>query len=209
MVIHMDDLSEALNSIRTMRSHLARSSEFRFYGPAAIGFTALLAAVGSYLQYLLVPAPGAHLLAYLTLWIITAVLACSTIAVDVVLRARRAHSGLADEMVREAAGQLLPAGAVGILLTAVIARYAPQCAWMLPGLWQIVLALGVFSACRTLPAAMRVAGFWYAATGLACLAIAQGPHAFSPWAMAVPFGIGEALAAIILYLAGSAHEQDN
>jgi hypothetical protein len=205
----MDDLGEALDSIRTMRSHLARSAEFRFYGPAAIGFTALLAAAAAYLQSVLVPAPGAHLLAYLTLWTITALLACSTIAADVALRARRAHSGLADEMVREAAGQLLPAGAAGGLLTAVIAWYAPQCAWMLPGLWQIILALGVFSACRTLPAPMRLAGFWYAATGLACLALAQVPHAFSPWAMALPFGIGEALAAIILLLAGGAHEQDD
>ena len=205
----MDDLGEALNSIRTMRSHLARSAEFRFYGPAAIGFTALLAAAASYLQAVLVPAPTTHLLAYLTLWTITALLACSTIAADVVFRARRAHYGLADEMVWEAAGQLLPAGAAGIMLTAIIARYAPQGAWMLPGLWQIVLALGVFSACRTLPATMRLAGFWYAATGLTCLAIAQGPHAFSPWAMAVPFGIGEALAAIILYLARGEREQDD
>lgn len=193
-----------------MRSHLARSSEFRFYGPAAIGCTALLAAAAAYLQSTFVPVPAEHLLSYLALWTITALLACTIIAADVVLRARRAHSGLADDMVREAAGQLLPAGAVGVLLTAVVARYAPQCAWMLPGLWQIILALGVFSACRTLPAPMRLAGFWYAATGLACLAIAQGPYAFSPWAMALPFGIGEALAAIILYLdlAGGPHEQD-
>jgi hypothetical protein len=204
----MDDLGEALNSIRTMRSHLARSAEFRFYGPMAIGSTALLAAAAAYLQTVFVPAPAVHLIAYLTLWTATALLACGTIAADVVLRARRAHSGLADDMVREAAGQLLPAGAAGILLTAVLARYAPQCAWMLPGLWQIILALGIFSACRTLPAPMHLAGFWYAATGLACIAIAQGPHACSPWAMALPFGIGEALAAIILYLAGGAHEQD-
>jgi hypothetical protein len=205
----VDDLGDALNSIRTMRSHLARSAEFRFYGPTAIGCTALLAAAASYLQAVLVAAPATHLLAYLTLWTITALLACSVIAADVVLCARSAHSRLADEMVREAAGQLLPAAAIGALLTAVIARYAPESAWMLPGLWQIVLALGVFSACRTLPAPMRLAGFWYAATGLACIAIAHGPHAFSPWAMALPFGIGEALAAVILYFARGSHEQDD
>ncbi len=205
----MDDLGEALNSIRTMRSHLARSAEFRFYGPAAIGFTAVLAIAGSYLQSVLVPSPGGHALGYVALWTVTALLACSIIAADVVLRARRAHSGLADEMVWEAAGQLLPAGAAGLLLTAVIVRYAPQACWMLPGLWQIILALGIFSACRTLPAAMRLAGFWYVATGLVCLAIAQGHYAFSPWAMALPFGLGEALAAIILYRTGGSHDQDD
>jgi hypothetical protein len=39
----MDDLTEALNSIRTMRDHLARSAEFRFYGPAAVAGTSVLA----------------------------------------------------------------------------------------------------------------------------------------------------------------------
>lgn len=202
----MDDLGEALNSIRTMRAHLARSAEFRFYGPAVIGGTAVLAVAAALLQAVLVPVPAAHVAAYLALWAGTALLACAAIAADVVLRARRAHSGLADEMVREAAGQLLPAAAVGALLTAVILHYTPQEAWMLPGLWQIVLALGVFSACRTLPAPMRLAGFWYALTGLACIALAQGAHAFSPLAMGVPFGFGEALAAVILYLTGGAHE---
>lgn len=203
----MDDLDEALESIRTMRSHLARSAEFRFYGPVAIGFTALLALVAAYLQSNLVLAPASHLLAYVMLWFLTALTASTAIAADVVLRARRVHSGLAYEMVREAAGQLLPAGAIGALMTAVLVRYAPQSGWMLPGLWQIVLALGIFSASRSLPAPMRLAGFWYATTGLVCLAIAQGSYAFSPWAMAVPFSIGEALAAIILYLARGAHEQ--
>lgn len=202
----MDDLDEALNSIRTMRAQLARSEAFCFYGPAAIGGTSVLAAAAAVGQAMFLPAPSAHLAAYLTLWSGTALLACGAIAADVLLRARRAHSGLADEMVREAAGQLLPAAAAGALLTAVIACYAPGAAWMLPGLWQIILALGIFSACRTLPAPMRLVGFWYALTGLACIALAQGPHAFSPLAMGVPFALGEALAAVILLLTGGAHE---
>ena len=204
----MDELGEALDSIRTMRAHLVRSAAFHFYGPLAIGFTALLAVGAACLQAVLFPDPMAQLPGYLLLWSVTAVLACSTIAADVLLRARRSHSGLADEMVREAAGQLLPAGALGALLTVVLVRTAPHAAWMLPGLWQVILSLGVFSACRTLPASMRLAGFWYAASGLACLALAQGPHALSPWAMGLPFGFGEALAAFLLYFAGGAHEQD-
>jgi hypothetical protein len=196
----MDDLTEALNSIRTMRDHLARSAEFRFYGPAAVAGTSVLALVAAALQNALIPAPAAHLPAYLAVWTLTAILAAAIIAADVVLRARRTPSGLADEMVREAAGQLLPAGAIGALLTAVIAQRAPSSAWMLPGLWQIILALGIFSACRTLPGAMRIVGFWFAAAGLGCLARGAPPHAFSPWAMGLPFGFGDALAAFILFV---------
>ena len=54
---------------------------------------------------------------------------------------------------------------------------------MIPGLWQIVFGLGVFASCRFLPGAIVVVGVWYVASGLACLAWAQGPLAFSAWTM--------------------------
>jgi hypothetical protein len=34
---------------------------------------------------------------------------------------------------------------------------------------------------------------------LTCLAVARGDAAFSPWAMGLPFGVGQFLAAAVLY----------
>jgi hypothetical protein len=76
---------------------------------------------------------------------------------------------------------------------------APEALWMLPGLWQVILGLGMFAACRNLPSPLRVVAGWYMATGLACLAFARGEYALSPWAMGPPFAIGEGLAAILLW----------
>jgi hypothetical protein len=70
---------------------------------------------------------------------------------------------------------------------------------MLPGLWQIVFSLGIFASCRSLPRPMLAAAVWYLACGLAVLALANGSAAFSPLAMALPFGIGQLLIAVILY----------
>ena len=36
-------------------------------------------------------------------------------------------------------------------------------------------------------------------TGLACLAFAQGDAAFSPWAMGIPFGVGQFVIATVFY----------
>jgi hypothetical protein len=105
-------------------------------------------------------------------------------------------------MVQSAAEQLLPAAVAGGLLTIVLVHYAPQSLWMLPGLWQIVLSLGVFAACRMLPAPLFAVGVWYLGTGLACLAFASDAHALSPWAMGLPFGVGQLLAAALIYLVG-------
>ncbi len=94
-------------------------------------------------------------------------------------------------MIHAATEQFIPAGVAGVLLTVVLYRFAPQSLWMLPGLWQIVFSLGLFASCRSLPRAMFAAGVWYLAAGLASLAFANGAHAFSPYAMAVPYGVGQ------------------
>jgi hypothetical protein len=80
---------------------------------------------------------------------------------------------------------------------------------MLPGLWQIVFSLGFFASCRSLPRPMFAIGVWYLAAGLATLAFASEAHALSPWAMAVPFGIGQFLMAAVLYVSvGADHGQE-
>jgi hypothetical protein len=143
----------------------------------------------------------------LGLWAGTAALCVVAIGIEMVRRARRVHSGLADEMIEAAALQLLPAAGAGLLLSLVLWRYAPAALWMLPGLWQIILALGVFSACRTLPPAMNIVAFWYLGTGLACLAYGGGAHALSPVTMGGPFAAGEALAAMLIAVTGGQEDE--
>jgi hypothetical protein len=45
---------------------------------------------------------------------------------------------------------------------------------------------------------MVAAGAWYLATGLFCLGIGE-VRALSPWAMGIPYAIGQLLVAGILY----------
>ena len=102
-------------------------------------------------------------------------------------------------MIRMAVEQFLPAIGAGLLLTIVVLRYVPSSSWMLPGMWQIIFSLGVFSSCRFLPRPMVAAGIWYLLTGLGCVALG-GDRALSPWAMGLPFGVGQLLVAMVLLL---------
>jgi ABC-type cobalamin transport system permease subunit len=115
-------------------------------------------------------------------------------------RTRRIHSGLADEMIRVAVEQFLPSAGAGVLITLVLVRFAPDVLWILPGIWQIVFGLGVFSSCRFLPRPVAAVGAWYLVTGLTCLALADN-RALSPWAMGIPYGAGQLLIAGILLFA--------
>ncbi len=198
----MCDLEKALTDIQAVRSQIARGTEFRGYGPVAFAATGILALAASALQFYAIGQPREDIAAYLALWIVTALLSTLVIGIDVVTRSRRIHSGLANEMVQAATEQLIPSLVVGALLSFVVVRFAPQSLWMLPGLWQIVLSLGIFASCRLLPAPFVVIGIWYLGAGLACLALTDDTNALSPWMMGVPFGIGQLLAAILIRLYG-------
>jgi hypothetical protein len=195
----MQDLNKALADITAIRSQIARGAEFRGYGPLTMAATGVLAILASLLQALWLPEPTADIPAYLTLWIATAGISVVLISTEMVARTRRIHSILADEMIQAATEQFMPAGVAGALLTVVLYRYAPESLWMLPGLWQIVFSLGLFASCRSLPRGTFAAAVWYLAAGLGSLAFANGSHALSPYAMGVPYGIGQILIALALY----------
>jgi hypothetical protein len=204
----MRDLERALADITAIRSQMARGTQFRGYGPVTIAATGLLTVLAAGAQALLLPEPAADIAGYLILWVVVAAVSAIMIGVEMVARARRIHSGLADEMLYTAVEQFMPAAVAGALLTVVLVRSAPQSVWMLPGLWQIIFGLGVFASCRTLPRPMFAAGAWYLAAGLANLAFANADNGLSPWAMAVPYGIGQLYIAAVLYRSVGAHDDD-
>jgi hypothetical protein len=197
-VSSVTDLHTALAEIQAIRGQLARGAEFRGYGPATLAATGALALAAAAAQAHWLKNPARAIGVYLAIWIGTAVVSLAMISIQAVTRARRVHSGLAMEMIHSAVEQFLPAIVAGLLLTVVLLRCAPQSVWMLPGLWQVLFSLGVFSSCRFLPRQMFAVGVWYLAAGLTCLALGAGERAFSPWAMGLPFGIGQLLVASVL-----------
>lgn len=202
----MTDLEKALADIDAIKAQLARGTEFRGWGAATVALTGLMAATAAFCQAAFLPDPTADGVLWVAIWITTAVLGVAVTAGEAVTRSRRLHSRLADEMIHSAAVQFVPAAVAGALLPVVIVRFAPDALWMLPGLWQIVFGLGIFAASRALPQAMAVTGAWYLACGVVVLAVSAADRGLSPWAMGLPFGIGQLLFAAILHRAlGGSH----
>jgi hypothetical protein len=193
----MNDLNRALGDISSIRRQVAHSTEFRGYGPATVASTGVLAVAVAGAQAMWLPDPVNHIPAYLSIWIWTAVVSAALIGMQMFARTRRIHSGMADEMIRMAMEQFLPSVGAGALITLVLVRYVPMALWMLPGIWQIIFSLGVFSSCRFLPRPVAAVGAWYLLMGLTCIALGDG-RALSPWAMGIPYGAGQLLVAWIL-----------
>jgi hypothetical protein len=195
----MTDLNQALVDIRSIRRQVAQTTEFRGYGPLTLSSTVLLALLAGVAQSYWLPEPSLHPVQYVALWLMIGVFCAALIATQMLLRANRIHAGMADEMVRMAIVQFLPAAISGAILPFVLLQVTHSVFWMLPGLWQIIFSLGVFASCRCLPRKMPLVGVWFLLTGFSSILIGDS-RALAPVTMAGAYMIGMALAAALHHL---------
>lgn len=194
----MRDYERALADIDDIRNRMAASTVFRGLGPAALAATGGLAVATALAQGALLDAPAARPGLFFSGWIAAAVVSVALIGAEMVVRSRRHHAGLADAMILQAVHQFLPAGAAGAALALILARFAPNEVWLLPGLWQILVSLGLFAAAPSLPAGTRLAAAWYFLAGCAVLMVEGSGPALSPWSMGLPFAVGQGLMALVI-----------
>jgi hypothetical protein len=205
----MRDLDKALADIIAIRSQIAAGTAFRGYGPATVAATGGVALFTAVAQHVWLGNPSTHPVIFFFGWVAAALLSSALIWVEMQARSRRHHSGLADAMIHQAVEQFLPAGVAGLLLAVMLWKFAPETLWMLPGLWQVLVSLGVFASVRSLPRSVALAGAWYFIAGFTVLLLSSQSHGLSPWTMGLPFAIGQSLLAAILYFAsGDADAED-
>ena len=197
----MRELDKALDDIIAIRSQIAAGTAFRGYGPATMATTAGVALLTAILQSVFLDNPTSSPLTFFFGWSLAALISLVTIGVEMRARSQRHHSGLADAMIHQAVEHFLPSFIAGVLLAAMFWKFAAEALWMLPGLWQILVSIGVFASVRSLPRSVAFAGAWYFVAGFTVLLLSSQTHALSPWAMGVPFAIGQLLMATILYFA--------
>ena len=205
----MSDLDKALADIFAIRSQIAAGTAFRGYGPAAVAATSGLALATAVVQFLWLDDPTSHPFAFFAGWAIAALVSGGMIWTEMQARSRRHHSGLADVMIHQAIEQFLPAGVAGVLLAVMLLKFAPETLWLLPGLWQVLVSLGIFASVRSLPRTVAFAGAWYFVAGFGCLLLASQSHTLSPWTMGLPFVIGQLLMAAILHFASGDHDVED
>ena len=190
------DINEALSQISEIHRHLARSEVFRGYRSATTAFSGVVALTASALHAWVEPS---YLDAYLWLWLGAAALSLFVVGTEMIIRCRRAQSCVQREMTMIAVEQFVPCLAAGGLLTYAMIHSAWRTLWMLPGLWAILFGLGIFSSRRVLPKGTSLVGAWYLLAGVVCIVTSPKRSSPSPWEMALCFGVGQFMAAFILY----------
>jgi hypothetical protein len=199
----LNDVDRALSQIADIRSRMAASTRFRGFGPHAVALTGLLA-VGVALAQTLWPAMLApDDLTFVAVWAGAAAIAIAIVASETLTRSRRLHGPMADSMIGGTLRLFLPFAVAGALIAFVLVTVAPESVTLLPGLWQMLVALAGFAAVPSLPRPIIWAAGWYLLTGTIVLTLAGQSGSLSPWMMGVPLGIGQGLVAAVLHMAAN------
>ena len=192
------ELREALDHIAEIRHRLTESELFYGYRALPIAASGLFALAGAQAQPLVVPEPTLEVETYVLFWSAIAALSVACAAVWVGFRDYWAGPSQTRALTWIAVRQFVPCLFSGAVVAVAIVRLAPHAAWLLPGLWQLFFAQGIFASGRILPRSIYLAGAFYFCLGSINVLIGHD-RPLSPWAMAVPFGLGQLLVAAILY----------
>jgi len=193
------ELREALVQIAEIRQQIAKGDVFRGYRSAPVAFSGVVALTAALAQPLVAPEPSQQMALYLALWIGAAAVSIAALALEMTWRLNLVRDRTHFVVARLAVEQFLPPIMAGALVTTVIARFLPQYAILLPGLWQLFFGLGIFASARLLPRLIFLNGAFYFVSGVVVLILAGTGGSLSPWCMGLPFGLGQLMAAGILY----------
>lgn len=192
----MQDLDQVLDDIARVRGQLAASSRFQGFAPGIVALTGLLALALATWQSV-----GRD--TGLSVWILLAAVSALMIGTEAIVRARKLHRSMAGRLVSITLERFLPTAAAGALAGMAVLLQAPEHARLLPGLWQLLMAVGLYAVLGNLPRQMVWAAVFYYAAGTASLLLSTHSDIATAWLMGLPFGVGQLLVAGILHFASA------
>lgn len=201
------DIDSALEELSGIRDQLASSTRFQGFAPTIVALTGGLALALMIYQLTQNISP-LNEVRLVTEWIFLAIISSLLIGTEAIIRARRLHHAMADTMVNSTLRRFLPVGLAGIIIFMVILVRQPTLVWILPSLSQLLIGIGIFAALSSLPKQVIWGSIWYFTAGSITLIIAVDNQSFSPWLMGIPYGLGQIVMAILLYISEKGKKND-
>jgi hypothetical protein len=190
------DVSRALSQIAEIHQQIAKGELYRGYRPLPVAASGLIGIVAAWLQPRDLPVRDP--VAFVWYWCAVAALAGLVGASEIAYNYVREDD--ADRRrTRRVVGQFLPSMVGAAAITASFAHLSASLIPLLPGLWAICFGIGVFASRPSLPRASGFVALFYYAAGIALLWQARGPETLHGWWIGATFGIGQLLAALVLY----------
>ena len=128
---------------------------------------------------------------------------CSVVVLgELIWRSFDKRSCLTLSWARQMVRQLLPFALAGVLVTLAAIQQPNSLAW-LPGIWSIIIGLGLCSTARLLPISSQVAAGWLVLFGGVAMSLPEWSASYPHLVVVFSFAIGQAILAVSLYWGGN------
>ncbi len=196
---------QALSDIREIGDILARTQHTSCIRPAPIACTAAIALVAAFLGDAWMGPMHVGDRVFVGYWMAVAMLNAAIITIDLGMRYWTTDSELQRGRTRIAIYQFAPCLWVGGFATLCLLPTQEQPSSLLPGIWCILISLGIFATLNNAPRAMVFPAAFYAIVGGLFLRFEEWTVGLGAWSMGLAFGIGQLWTAWILWR-GPSHD---
>lgn len=194
----MLEIDQAIAQIADIRVQLAASSRFRGYAPEAVAMIGLVFLLTTLAQFIWPSRFAVDDAQQVLLWGLLLLVAGLMMASEAVVRSNREHGGMGNPMFQAAVRAMLPVIVVGATIPAVVLTQVPQIAWIVPGIWQMLIGVAVFASYASMPRSIVWPGIWYLFSGAVVLLLSAAHGALTPVLVGAPFVAGHFAIAWIL-----------
>jgi len=194
------ELRDALVQIAEIRESMARGEVFRGYRAVTTGFSGVVAVVAGLVQPMVVGDVSSNAVGFVVFWVAAAAICLMAVGVEMVVRTRRSHSDVQRSLTMMAVEGFVPSVVAGGLMAYVFGAFISGSVWMLPGVWMVLFAMGVFASGRLLPREVFGVAGYYLLCGVAALVMGARGVVGPGVMMAVVFGVGQFCAAGVLWV---------
>ena len=186
----MPEVEEAIAQIADIRDRMAASTRFRGYAPGAVVTIGLLALAVTVLQLAWPARFASSDQQIVIIWGALMAAGLFLIAVEATLRTHQQNDRMARSMLLAAMRIVLPGSVLTAAVPAAVLIYTPQAAWIVPGIWQMLIGVVAFASYPSLPRPIIAAASWFTASGVIGLFVAGHQGGLAPLIVGGPFIIG-------------------
>ncbi len=191
------ELQNAINQLEEIHAQISKTEFYRGFRAVPVALTGLSAFLAALMQPYCITQDDP--VDFVLFWIMVAIANVLFMALFLIYDYVSRETYLEQQKARNVFLQFGPALAAGILVTVVIARFEGEFLFYLPGFWSLIFSLGIFACRPYFPAKAFWLGVYYLTTSAFLFTLVPTHQSMHPWGMGLVFGVGQLLAATIIY----------
>jgi hypothetical protein len=191
------DAARALDQIAEIHRQMAKGEVYRGYRSLPVAVSGAIGLVAAWFQPLGLAARDS--IGFVVYWTAVAAAAALVGSSEILFNYAMKEDASGRRRTRRVAGQFAPALAGAVAITIGLVRFDPALVVLLPGVWAIAFGVAVFACRPYLPRASGWVALVYFGAGVALLWGGHGADPIGGWAVGGTFGIGQLLAAAVLW----------